>query len=117
MLKYLIKSLCKIISHFYCLYGCAAYRVNNEFLQKLLKEQKEILEKARKELHDIHWSRKSNHDNLGLKLDEAVKGWNSKLAENYQLEEELNKMRLAVEAFRRGQLEAKNPSKKANIKF
>merc|ERR1711981_282147 len=74
-------------------YGCAAYRVNNDYLQQMVNSQRKILEEARKSLHDIHWARKSNHDNLGLKLDESYNGWKNKIADNYQLEEELIKMR------------------------
>merc|ERR1712226_300321 len=74
-------------------YGCAAYRVNNDYLQQLVNGQKKILDQARKDLHDIHWARKSTHDNLGLKLDESYNGWKNKIADNYQLEEELIKMR------------------------
>lgn len=80
-------------------FGCAAYRVNNDYLQASVAYQKKFLEKLRKNLHEIHWNRKSMHDNFGLKLDEAEQGWNQKIADNFQLEEELNKMRAALESF------------------
>ena len=77
-------------------YGCAAYRVNNDYLQSQVTFQKKFLEKLNKELHEVHWTRKSIHDNYGLKLDEARKGYREKIVDNFQLEQELIKMRGAL---------------------
>lgn len=82
-------------------FGCAAFRVNNDYLQSSVQYQKKFLEKLKKELHEIHWNRKSIHDNYGLKIVEAETGFMDKINDNYLLEKELIRMREALESIKK----------------
>ena len=68
-------------------YGCDAWKVYNEVLQKLVNQLQERLKELKKHIQEVNWSRKNKQTQVGEKLRQLESQWVGLVSKNFEIEQ------------------------------
>ena len=73
-------------------FGCEAWKVYNEVLQKMVGQLQAQLAQVKKDVQEVNWARKNQQTAVGEKLKGLEASWVGLVSKNYEIEQALVKM-------------------------
>ncbi|XP_062505083.1 pre-mRNA-splicing factor SPF27-like [Corticium candelabrum] len=67
-------------------FGANAYRVHNEFLQRMVEQEQRQLQSLRMQIQEINWQRKSEQTKAGAEIQQLESTWFALVSKNFEIE-------------------------------
>jgi cysteinyl-tRNA synthetase len=67
-------------------FGSTAWRVHNEFLQKMIEQEQRQLQSLRMQIQEINWQRKRDQRKAGADIQQLEHTWFTLVSKNFEIE-------------------------------